>query len=155
MQPPSQPRPIARWLGFSGGPAGINEESGGRRNSGFAPFFSLFSQRVNNLVVTYLHWTFRSSFAAFFLSAAIAFFALTIFFALLIWALGRKDPTCIGGADFESDFFADAYALSWTTFSTVVSALCLVYFLSYLVAKVPYRINTDAGCCSHVIRDTE
>jgi hypothetical protein len=89
-------------------------------------------------VIKYLHWTFRSSFMAVFLSAAVAFIVLTIIFALFIWGLGRANPTCIGGVDFESDYFTDAYALSWTTFSTVVSAVFVVDdLLACLVACVP------------------
>jgi hypothetical protein len=42
-----------------------------------------------------------------------------MFFALILWALGKKDPECIGGVDFENDYFTDAFILSWTTFSTV------------------------------------
>jgi hypothetical protein len=42
-------------------------------------------------------------------------------FAAWIWALGRKEPGCIGGVDFETDTsYVDAFILSWTTFSTVV-----------------------------------
>lgn len=66
---------------------------------------------------------------AVFLSAAVAFITLTIIFALFIWALGRANPDCIGGVDFDSDYFTDAYALSWTTFSTVVSVVSVVVYL--------------------------
>ena len=80
---------------------------------------STLAGRLNNRVIAYLHWSFRSSFAAVFVSAALGFLALTMFFALIIWALGIADPSCIGGVDFTTDYFTDAYALSWTTFSTV------------------------------------
>lgn len=73
----------------------------------------------------YLHWMFRVNFFFLFTLSCVVFFALTIFFAgLIIWA-GRMDPQCVrvGGEEFESSgaAFADAFALSWTTFSTVVS----------------------------------
>jgi hypothetical protein len=88
------------------------------------------------MVIKYLHWTFRSSFMAVFLSAAVAFITLTILFALFIWALGRANPSCLGGIDFETDYFTDAYALSWTTFSTVVSVVFVaVYLLAYSLIR--------------------
>jgi hypothetical protein len=75
----------------------------------------------------YLHWMFRVNFFFLFTLSCVVFFALTIFFAgLIIWA-GRMDPQCVrvGGEEFESSgaAFADAFALSWTTFSTVVSTV--------------------------------
>jgi len=106
---------VLKWLGFGDGGLSIYEES-----PGVAPLTSCWGLNVNNFVMKYLHWTHRSSFGAVFLSAAVAFFCITIFFALCIWGLGKANPSCIGGVDFESDFFVDAYALSWTTFSTVV-----------------------------------
>lgn len=78
-----------------------------------------------NLIVTkYLHWTFRSSFFTVIFSAALGFFILTLIFAALILWAGRNHPVCIhvGGEPFgnSTNRFGDAYALSWTTFSTVV-----------------------------------
>ena len=71
-----------------------------------------------------LHWMFRVNFFFLFLVSCIVFFALTIFFAAFIIAAGRMDSQCVrvGGEEFESTgaAFADAFALSWTTFSTVV-----------------------------------
>ncbi|KAL7560430.1 hypothetical protein ACA910_016179 [Epithemia clementina (nom. ined.)] len=79
-------------------------------------FCSLSFEQV---VIDYLHWCFRSSFMSVLLSAFLGFLALTLLFALAIWILGHKHPKCIGGVDFETDYFTDAYHLSWTTFSTV------------------------------------
>ena len=42
-----------------------------------------------------------------------------MFFAAIIFWIGAFKPECIGGVDFTSRYFLDAYALSWTTFSTV------------------------------------
>jgi hypothetical protein len=58
------------------------------------------------------------------------FFALTFLFAgFIVWA-GRLESECvrIGGEPFELSkaAFADAFALSWTTFSTVVCLLSIV-----------------------------
>ena len=79
----------------------------------------------NQSLAMSLHWMFRVNFFFLFAMSCIVFFALTIFFAGFIIAAGRLDPECvrIGGDKFESagTTFADAFALSWTTFSTVVS----------------------------------
>jgi hypothetical protein len=53
------------------------------------------------------------------LSAAIGFLTLTMGFAFLIWRIGHRHPKCIGGIDPDSDYFTDAFALSWTTFRYV------------------------------------
>jgi hypothetical protein len=101
---------LLRWLGVADGRFNIYDDYGANPDS-----FSL-----NNLVMRYLHWTFRSSFTSVFLSAAVGFISLTMMFAAWIWALGRKEPGCIGGVDFETDTsYVDAFILSWTTFSTV------------------------------------
>jgi len=78
-----------------------------------------YGMSLDLLVVEYLHWCFRSSFAAVFLSLWFSFLLWTFLFALILWYMGREHPTCIGGVDFETDYFTDAWALSWTTFSTV------------------------------------
>jgi hypothetical protein len=80
----------------------------------------------NQLVVSYLFWAFRSSFMALFLSAALWFCTLTVTFALVFYGIGMSKPQCIHveGASFNGEggaAFMDAYTLSWTTFSTVVS----------------------------------
>ena len=77
---------------------------------------------LHSWVVHYLHWSFRSSFAAVFLSAAVGFLVLTLLFAAVLYGLGHHHPKCLGGVDFyEADYFTDAFVLSWTTFSTVRS----------------------------------
>jgi hypothetical protein len=84
-----------------------------------------FGVRPNMSIVQYLNWAFRSSFLAVVLSATAAFFVFTIFFALIILGIGLYRPDCVhvNGQDFGTTGanFLDAYALSWTTFSTVVS----------------------------------
>lgn len=83
----------------------------------------------NQMVVSYLFWAFRSSFMALFLSAALWFFTLTVSFALVFYGIGMSKSKCIHveGSSFNAAggaAFMDAYTLSWTTFSTVVSHLC-------------------------------
>lgn len=56
------------------------------------------------------------------MTAAAGFFILTLLFAVFIWISGLRQPECIGGVSgghSSSDFFSDAFILSWTTFSTV------------------------------------
>ena len=77
------------------------------------------SLSFEQLVIDYLHWCFRSALVAVILSAFVVFLALTLLFAVPIWSIGHKHPKCIGGVDFATDYFTDAFALSWTTFSTV------------------------------------
>jgi hypothetical protein len=71
---------------------------------------------------------FRVNFVFLFALSCVTFFALTFLFAGFIVCAARLDTECIrvGGEQFEftSSAFADAFALSWTTFSTVV---CLLY----------------------------
>eukprot|EP00977_Amphora_coffeiformis_P011452 scaffold2767_cov177-Amphora_coffeaeformis.AAC.26 len=99
---------LAQWLGLGQG-FEVEERSRGL----------CFGLSLNNIVLNYLRWSFRASFAAVFLSAALGFLGATMIFAFLIWRIGVRHPQCIGGVDFETDYFMDAFALSWTTFSTV------------------------------------
>ena len=77
----------------------------------------------NQRLAVYLHWMFRVNFMFLFVVMCTMFFALVMVFAGVIVGVGRLDPDCIqvGGAPFAnaSAPFADAFALSWTTFSTV------------------------------------
>lgn len=78
---------------------------------------------ANQKLALYLHWMFRVNFVFLFTVMCIMFFALVIFFSGIITAAGQMDPECvrIGSQVFDSEgtAFADAFALSWTTFSTV------------------------------------
>ena len=77
-------------------------------------------------LVGYLSWSFRTSFAVLFLSLSIGFFLLVTIFSLILMALGYIYPTCFQPVFNEAGTaFADAYALSWTTFTTVVSMRCI------------------------------
>jgi hypothetical protein len=66
---------------------------------------------------------FRVNFIFLFAVMCTMFFALIMVFAGVIVGVGRLDPECIlvGGAPFANATapFADAFGLSWTTFSTV------------------------------------
>lgn len=87
-----------------------------RRTIGISP---------NQQLAMYLHWMFRVNFLFLFCVMCIMFFVWVMVFAALIIIAGTMDPHCvrIGGAPFGEvgSEFADAFALSWTTFSTVAS----------------------------------
>ncbi|KAL7568723.1 hypothetical protein ACA910_021717 [Epithemia clementina (nom. ined.)] len=77
----------------------------------------------NQRLAMYLHWMFRVNFIFLFAVMCAMFFALVIFFAGIITAVASIDRECvrIGSEPFDAadTAFADAFALSWTTFSTV------------------------------------
>lgn len=73
----------------------------------------------NRMIINFLHWVFRNSFLNFILLACVTFLAINFLFAFIIYGFGMKDAYCIGGVDFTSDRYVDAFLLSWTTFSTV------------------------------------
>jgi Ion channel len=76
----------------------------------------------NEMVVSYLFWTFRQTFLAVLLSSMLWFYFWTFLFAALVYCAGHSLPQCISvaGVDFDHELsFMNAYALSWTTFSTV------------------------------------
>jgi hypothetical protein len=98
------------WLGISDSGNVYDDLSGGS-------VCSCFGLSPNTLVARYLHWTFRSSFSAVFLSGALVFLSLTMLFATFTYLISLIHPTCIGGVD--SPYFTDVFVLSWTTFSTV------------------------------------
>jgi hypothetical protein len=82
----------------------------------------------NHSIAMYLHWMFRVNFFFLFLVMCVAFFALVLFFSIFITIAGRMDHECvrIGNGTFAEDEapFADAFALSWTTISTVRFNFC-------------------------------
>jgi hypothetical protein len=79
---------------------------------------------ANALVIRYLYWTFRSNFMAVFLSAAVAYFFVITMFALGIWSIASRKPSCVtgveGGIKPDAAGFSDSWQLSYTTFSTAV-----------------------------------
>ena len=107
-------------LGISAGGNGIyDDESGGDNGC------KCFGISPNFLVAKYLHWTFRTSFLMVMASFAAVFYVFTLIFAALILWSGRNRPECIhvNGISIgnSASKFSDAFFLSWTTFTTVVS----------------------------------
>lgn len=76
-----------------------------------------------DLLTRYLRWTFRTSFTMLLLVSCVFFLALSCAFAIAIHIVGIFQPLCIvvGGVDYDTAGrqFIDAFALSWTTLSTV------------------------------------
>ena len=115
---------IFAMVGFSTSGGGIYDDAGGNGDD-----CACFGIEPNKLVTSYLHWTFRQSFMAVLLSAALGFFGLILFFGLLILWSGTNRPECIyvAGSSFANytgssayRSFGDAYQLSWNSFVTVV-----------------------------------
>jgi len=80
--------------------------------------------RPSKYLYKYLNWTFHASFSAVFLSFLVIFIILCLIFAGLYELVGNWKPNCIivSGEDFGTNpnsKFTDAFALSWTTFTTV------------------------------------
>lgn len=77
---------------------------------------------TNAFVIRYLHWTFRSSFAAVFVSSLIVYFFVISVFALGIWSIAVRRPGCVGGVEIKANAksFSDCWQLSFNTFSTTV-----------------------------------
>lgn len=75
----------------------------------------------HRIIVEYFEWTFATSFPVILISFLIGFLTMTAMFGLFFVIMGYvyNNPNCMGGGR-ESNFH-DAFALSWTTFSTVVS----------------------------------
>jgi hypothetical protein len=93
----------------------------------------------------YVHWSYRASFFYVVLSLTMIFFAFVTFFGLLIYILGGFQPECFYVGSLDKDFqqagshFIDAFAISWTTFSTVVS----VFLLSILAEGDFHPLRCD------------
>jgi len=71
-------------------------------------------------ITLFLNWTFRTSFTMLILVQSINFWVFTSMWAFLIMIVGNFEPKCITvGTQAYTGHFLDAFALSWTTFSTV------------------------------------
>lgn len=77
----------------------------------------------NQKLAASLHWAFRVNFMFLFVVMCVTFFVIVIIFAGFIASAGFLDEECVrvGANAFNSAStgFADAFALSWTTLSTV------------------------------------
>mmetsp|Transcript_14503 Transcript_14503/g.35164 ORF Transcript_14503/g.35164 Transcript_14503/m.35164 type:complete len:730 (+) Transcript_14503:96-2285(+) len=111
-----------------------NQHTGGGWNCGRTLLPCLCGSRVggvttgigihhNKRLASSLHWMFRVNFLFLFGVMCAIFFMWVMIFAGFIVAAGKMDPQCVraGGQPFNElqSQFADSFALSWTTFSTV------------------------------------
>jgi len=77
------------------------------------------TKKESPLLLAFLEFSFRTTFAKLFISQLLIFMTLIVCFAGIIAISGMLYPACIQGGDYENTAFADAFSLSWTTFSTV------------------------------------
>ena len=133
------------------------------------------SYRPDSVIKTYIYWAFYSSFLAVFLSFLAIFVAICLLFAALYLAAGTVHPECIivSGQEFGANpmsKYSDAFALSWTTFTTVgygntytatgndlesestidcsgVILLCTVEAFLGLLFAVSYVLQNVPYCC--------
>ncbi|KAL7533966.1 hypothetical protein ACHAXR_005553 [Thalassiosira sp. AJA248-18] len=81
--------------------------------------------RPSTLLYRYIDWTFTASFTGVFMTFMFIYCVLCLVFGGLLLVAGNAEPNCIvaSGAPFGADTphtkFSDAFALSWTTFTTV------------------------------------
>lgn len=81
------------------------------------------SYNPHKIYTHYVNWTFNANFSVLFLSFLAIFMFSMFIFAVLLKLAGEAQPKCIavGGEPFDTSNarLADAFALSWTTFTTV------------------------------------
>ena len=84
-----------------------------------------FTYAPSGVMVRYINWTFKSSFAIVFLSFVTIFLLLVFVFGLFFKWAGEAEPGCIIVAGKSFDYYGrgttleDGFGLSWTTFTTV------------------------------------
>eukprot|EP00579_Thalassiosira_antarctica_P008051 CAMPEP_0201888576 /NCGR_PEP_ID=MMETSP0902-20130614/27981_1 /ASSEMBLY_ACC=CAM_ASM_000551 /TAXON_ID=420261 /ORGANISM="Thalassiosira antarctica, Strain CCMP982" /LENGTH=666 /DNA_ID=CAMNT_0048418869 /DNA_START=169 /DNA_END=2169 /DNA_ORIENTATION=+ len=80
--------------------------------------------RPSTFLYRYIDWTFTAGFTSVFVSFLFIYFVICIVFGGLLLVAGNAEPNCIvaSGAPFGDTphtAWSDAFALSWTTFTTV------------------------------------
>jgi len=80
--------------------------------------------RPSTSLYRYIDWTFKASFTGVFATFCVSYFIQCLAFGLLLMWAGSAEPECIvtSGDNYganASSKFSDAFALSWTTFTTV------------------------------------
>ena len=75
-------------------------------------------------VINFFHWLFRQTFTTVILTLSACFMLFALLFATGIFVYGIRNPECIVGVNFsETQYFTDAFILSWTTLSTCVRCI--------------------------------
>lgn len=82
--------------------------------------------KPSQFLYSYIHWTFGASFFSVFVSFLFIYTVFNLVFGGLLMIAGDAEPNCImmAGEPFGTTphtKFSDAFALSWTTFTTVAS----------------------------------
>lgn len=108
------------------------------------------SYRPDRFIRMYLYWAFQSTFGVVFLSFLAIFVVICMFFAALYLAAGTMTPECIivSSQEFGANpmsMYSDAFALSWTTFTTVG------YGNTYTATGNDFDSDDAAHRCSGVI----
>ena len=93
----------------------------------------------SGMLIPYLHWSFNASFFTLFISMLINFMGLVLIFTGFIVLAATLKPTCI--TPNSGTNFADAFALSWMTFTTVVSFYCNAVFLSFRLLIISCELH--------------
>ncbi|KAL7493482.1 hypothetical protein ACHAWT_006030 [Skeletonema menzelii] len=83
--------------------------------------------RPGQFLFWYINWTFTGIWSEVVLTFVFIYFVVMLIFAFFLWIAGNAQPACIvaAGAPFgdnnteDATRFSDAFALSWTTFTTV------------------------------------
>jgi hypothetical protein len=83
--------------------------------------------RPGRILFRYINWTFTGTWSEVILTFLMIYFAVMLIFAFFLWIAGNAQPACIVAAgepfgansDVDATRFSDAFALSWTTFTTV------------------------------------
>jgi len=73
-------------------------------------------QEADRTLISYLHWTFRTSFTTLFLAFLVKFMILVLIFSGIIAFVIFFKPACITP---PAERYSDYFGLSWTTFTTV------------------------------------
>jgi hypothetical protein len=108
-------------------------------------------QNRSQSLAMYLHWSFRVNFLFLFIVSCVIFFALIVAFTALILLVESFDHACVriavgnDGAD-SRGAIADAFALSWTTFATVVRITTLCFLASILGFLFPQLTFPILAC---------
>ena len=83
--------------------------------------------RPSMLLFKYINWTFHGTFTEVFMTFLAIYMGIMLLFAYFLLLAGNAQPACIvtsgepfgANSDVDATRFSDAFALSWTTFTTV------------------------------------
>jgi len=106
------------------------------------------------LLYYYIDWTFGVGFTSVFLTFLIIYLVLCLLFGGLLLVAGNAEPHCIVasgesfGASTPDTKFSDAFALSWTTFTTVGYGMTYTSTASDLQDTKPHECSWVVFLCT-------